>query len=187
MTKLQSAQTINNPLKNSALIVIDIQRGLFNKSIPIFQEDKFLSNVNYLIDKAHASNVPIIFIQHSNDTILIYGSNDWQFHPDLHLTDGDELIHKIHGNAFEETRLGDYLQSKQVNQLVITGLVTHGCVKSTTIGALDLGYEVVLTQDGHSNYSKDAENIITEWNKKLASSGAEVKPTKEIDFSVRIN
>jgi len=61
-------------------------------------------------------------------------------------------------------------------------LVAHGCVKSTTSGALDLGYKVILVEDGHSSYSKDASELITRWNKKLSEMGAVLKKSEEIYF-----
>jgi nicotinamidase-related amidase len=67
-------------------------------------------------------------------------------------------------------------------RLVITGLVTHGCVKATCIGAKDLGYKVVLVRDGHSNYRKDAAKIIEEWNQRLGDGGVELLSTHEISF-----
>ena len=172
----------NNLPEKYALLVIDIQKGLFNKSTPIYKADQFLRNVNLLIKKARENDMPIVYIQHSNPKGLVYGSNDWRLHPDLHPSKNDDLIHKLQGNAFEGTPLHQLLQSKNVNQLVICGLVTHGCVKSTTIGALDLGYKVILVEDGHSSYSKDAADLITKWNNKLSDMGTELKETDKINF-----
>ena len=92
------------------------------------------------------------------------------------------MIHKKHGNAFEETFLGDLLQSKSVNSLVITGLVPVVCAKATSLGALETGYQVTLVKDGHSNYSKDAPDLIEKWNQKLSENGVVVKSAEEIKF-----
>jgi nicotinamidase-related amidase len=66
--------------------------------------------------------------------------------------------------------------------VVVTGLVTHGCVKSSCIGAHELGYEVVLVADGHSSYSKDASKLIAEWNEKLSQGGVVVRAAEEVQF-----
>jgi nicotinamidase-related amidase len=166
----------------SALLIIDVQKGLFNQSGPIYNAEILLQNINLLVSKAKTHQIPIIYIQHSNDSILVYGSDAWQFHPAISPTENDYLIHKKHGNAFEETSLREILQSKSVNTLVITGLVTHGCVKATILGAIDLGYSVILVEDGHSNYSKDAPHLIDKWNQKLSKSGVKILKTNEIDF-----
>jgi len=182
MAKSKSKKLLDEGPEIKALLVIDVQKGLFNKTIPIYKADNLLNIINLLVGKAHDNDVPVIYIQHSNDTILAYGSDDWHLHSDIKPTDKDFLIHKKHGNAFEETSLGDLLQSKSVNSLIITGLVTHGCVKATTIGALDLGNKVILVEDGHSSYSKDASELITKWNEKLSDLGAVLKKSNEIYF-----
>ena len=151
-------------------------------STPIYQAEELLNNITILIEKAHDKNVPVVYIQHSNPGALAFGSEDWQIHPNLHLTDNDLLIHKKQGNSFEGTSLEELLDSKSINSIVVTGLVTHGCVKATCVGALELGYQVVLVGDGHSSYSKDAPDLIIKWNQNLREMGAKIRNTPEIDF-----
>jgi len=78
--------------------------------------------------------------------------------------------------------LGETLRSLHVDTVVVTGLVTHGCVKATSIGAQEAGLDVILVQDGHSSFSKDAAKLIEEWNEKLSARHITVKPTSEIMF-----
>ena len=74
------------------------------------------------------------------------------------------------------------MTSRGIGRVIVTGLVTHGCVKATCLGALALGYAVTLAADGHSSYSKDAAPLIEEWNRKLGEAGASVMPTSQIAF-----
>jgi nicotinamidase/pyrazinamidase len=46
------------------------------------------------------------------------------------------------------TGLGDYLKSKGVAKIFLMGLATDYCVKFSTIDAIDLGFEVVVIEDG---------------------------------------
>jgi nicotinamidase-related amidase len=69
-----------------------------------------------------------------------------------------------------------------VTRVVVTGLVTHGCVRVTSLGAKEAGYEVTLVGDAHSSYHKQAAEVIAEWNQKLAAQGVEVRTTEEISF-----
>jgi hypothetical protein len=82
----------------------------------------------------------VIYIQHASDRVLPFGSADWQLHPRLHPGEGDLIVHKQHGNAFEDTFLHRELAARSVGRVIVTGLVTHGCVKATCKGALALGY-----------------------------------------------
>ncbi len=166
----------------TALLVIDVQDGLFHKSTPIYKANELLKNIHSLIERAHQGGALVIFIQHNSEKVLPWGSSEWQLHPDIQLQPGDVLVQKQHGNAFEETSLEGELHDRDIRQLVICGLVTHGCVKATCQGAIDSGYQVILVQDAHSSYSKDAARLIEEWNQKLGTAGAVVAATEEIRF-----
>ena len=168
----------------TALLVIDLQQGLFRKSTPIYRAGVLLDAIDALIGRARAAAAPVIIIQHASDKVLPFGSEDWQLHPRLRRGEGDLIVHKQHGNAFEDTALHAELGARGIGRLIVTGLVTHGCVKATCLGALELGYDVVLAEDGHSSYSKDAAKLIEEWNRKLAAAGAVVVPAAQIEFEV---
>lgn len=174
---------MKTPVK-TALLVIDIQKELFEKSTPIHQAGELLDNICALINQAHNALVPVFFIQHSSEKILIQGTEGWQFHPRLKPQTKDYIIQKHHGNSFEKTNLGNELENLGIQQLVITGLVTHGCVKATCLGAQELGYEVILVEDGHSNYHIKAQEVIAEWNKKLSLGGIRLVKTAEVCFDV---
>ncbi len=163
-----------------ALLVIDVQKGLFDKSTPIYDASKLLENINALVDCAHRAGVPVFYVQHANDSWLAPGSDGWQLHAGLRLLDVDCAIQKRHGSAFQGTGLGKELEARAIRRVVVTGLVTHGCVKATCLDAKRLGYGVILVKDGHSNFNKQAADVIAEWNQKLSERGAELKSTQEL-------
>lgn len=171
---------------HSVLMVIDVQQGLFGKSTPIYRADSLLNTLAMLIDRAHASGWLVVYVQHASDKVLPFGSDDWQLHARLHPGPKDLVIHKQHGNAFEDTPLHAALAERGIGRgsgrVVVTGLVTHGCVKATCLGALELGYSVTLVADAHSSYSKDAARLIEEWNRKLGEAGAQVMPASQVTF-----
>jgi nicotinamidase-related amidase len=165
-----------------ALLVIDVQQGLFRKPTKIYEADELLATINELVERAHAEGAPVFYVQHSSEKVLPWGSDDWQLHPALHRTNADRIIHKLKGDAFEGTELDGELASLGIGAVVVTGLVTHGCVKSSCVGAHDLGYRVVLVADGHSSYSKDASKLIEEWNEKLSHGIADLRTAREVEF-----
>ena len=167
-----------------ALLVIDVQKGLFERSAPIHRADELLSNINVLVDRAHQAGATVIYIQHYNKTSLLKDSNAWRLHPRLQPIEGDVVIHKQHGNAFEETSIDTELSQRGIGRIVVTGLVTQGCVKATCIGGKESGYKVTLVRDGHSNMNKRAAKTIEEWNRKLSHGIAELKWHHELDFSM---
>ncbi len=165
-----------------AMLVIDVQQGLFAKSTPIYKADELLSHIGTLVDRAHRAGAPVFYVQHSAQKWLVKGSDEWQLHPRLHPLDADHIVHKCHGNAFEGTTLQEELEALRIRRLVVTSLVTHGCVRATCMGAHQLGYPVILVSDGHSSFHKQAGKLIEEWNQKLSEGGVELKSTRQINF-----
>lgn len=94
------------------------------------------------------------------------------------------VIDKTRYSAFAEPRLLDHLQAREADGLIITGSETDVCVLASVLGAVDLGYRVIVVRDAicsssdeghdallqvyHRRYSEqietaDAETILSRW------------------------
>jgi nicotinamidase-related amidase len=131
---------------NSALMVIDMQRGVVADA---FEVDRVIGNINTLVERARGAQVPVIWVQHSDDE-LTEGSDSWQYVDDLQRSDDEPLVHKQYGDSFEETDLESILADRQVGHLVVTGAQTDACIRSTLHGALARGYDATLVTDAHT-------------------------------------
>ena len=183
MSKPAKRDTLPEGRTAAALLVIDVQKELFAKSTPIFQADRLLKNINALVARAHQAGAPVFYVQHCAERFLVKGSEGWELHPQMCPTTADGSIYKKKGSALEGTVLGQEMEKKNVGHVVIAGLVTHGCVKTTSLDALRLGYQVTLVSDGHSSYSKQAAEMIEQWNNRLQKAGARLRTTAEFDFA----
>jgi nicotinamidase-related amidase len=167
----------------TALLVIDVQRALFTRPTPIFEASKLIQNIKDLVERAHLYGVKVIYVQHANQSILKEGTEGWQIHPGLVPADKDTVIQKTQGNTFLGTQLQSVLEAYRVENLLITGLVSHQCVKATSLGGIEKGYKVYLIERGHSNYRKDAESVIKQVQEELEDAGVIIVSTGELDFS----
>ena len=167
-----------------ALLVIDLQQGIFENATPIHKADEMLDNINLLVERAHQAEVPVIYIQHSGKKSLIRGTKSWRFHPRIRPQRNDLLLHKTVGNAFEGTTLNKTLKGMNITSLVACGLVTHGCVRATCQGALKLGYNLTLAEDAHSIFSKQVQKVKDNLNEKMREKNAVVLPTSQISFRI---
>ena len=131
---------------NTALVVIDVQNGVVANA---HNRDGVIANINTLIDKARAEDVPVIWVQHSDEG-LPADSEDWQYVPELVRLDSEPLVHKHYGDSFEETELEDQLAKRGVGRLVVAGAQTDACIRSTLHGALVRGYDATLVSDAHT-------------------------------------
>jgi nicotinamidase-related amidase len=131
---------------NTALLVIDVQKGVVANA---HDRDGVIANINTLVDKARAEDVPVVWVQHSDDE-LPKGSEPWEYVPELMRRDSEPLVHKSYGDSFEDTDLESLLSERAVGRLVVTGAQTDACIRSTIHGAMARGYDVTLVGDAHT-------------------------------------
>jgi len=139
MTTLQ-----NRP--NTALLVVDVQNGVVEGA---HDRDGVVANVGSLVEKARRENVPVVWVQHS-DQGLARGSDDWQIVPELDPSDTEPLVEKNYGDSFEDTELESVLSRLGVGRLVVVGAQTDACIRSTLHGAFVRGYDATLVSDAHT-------------------------------------
>lgn len=166
----------------TALLVIDVQRALFTRPNPIYKAKQLIETINILVDRSHLFGVKVIYVQHANQSFLKKGTEGWQFHPGLSRGEVDSLIQKKQGNAFLDTPLQSELEVRGIQNLLITGLVTQGCIRATCLGGLERGYRISLVEDGHSNYNQEAAAVIEKWQKELELAGVEIISKDRIEF-----
>ncbi|MGW2637000.1 isochorismatase family protein [Streptomyces sp. NPDC001348] len=131
---------------NTALLVIDVQNGVMAGA---HNRDGVIANIDTLVGRARAEDVPVIWVQHSDDH-LERDSETWQYVPELFRHDAEPVVHKTYGDSFEDTRLEALLAERRVGRLVVTGAQTDACIRSTLHGAFVRGYDVTLVADAHT-------------------------------------
>lgn len=131
---------------NTALLVIDVQNGVVSGA---HKRDGVIANINILVDKARAEDVPVVWVQHSSDE-LPQGSEVWEFVPELVRGESEPLVHKTYGDSFEDTDLESILADRGVGRLIVTGAQTDACIRSTLHGAVVRGYDATLVGDAHT-------------------------------------
>ena len=131
---------------NTALLVIDVQNGVMANAL---NRDEVIANINTLLDRARAEDIPVLWVQHSDDD-LPRDSESWQYVPELVRRDSEPLVHKNYGDSFEETDLEELLAQRGVGRLIVTGAQTDACIRSTIHGGLVRGYDVTLVGDAHT-------------------------------------
>jgi nicotinamidase-related amidase len=150
-----------------ALLVIDMQVGLFEGDPPRHDADGVVRCINEVAGVVRATGGMVIFIQHEDDGGLKRDTQGWEILPALERTDTDLLVRKQACDSFYETELADLLEQHGARQLIITGCATDFCVDTTIRAAASRNYEVVVVKDAHTTKDRshlDAESIITHHN-----------------------
>lgn len=173
----------------SALLVIDVQKGLFEPTP--FDADQVISRINGLAARARKSGAPVIFIQHETapGSALGHGSSGWDLLGSVQVEPDDHFTRKTTPDSFLKTRLEELLKKLQVTHLVVSGYATEFCVDTTTRRAAALGYQVTLAADAHTTHDKphaNGETIRAHHNATLpamASFGVTIKALSSEDIA----
>jgi nicotinamidase-related amidase len=131
---------------NTALLVVDVQNGVVGGA---HERDAVVANIARLVETARRQGAPVVWVQHFSDE-LPRGSERWQIVGELAPSQGEPLVEKTYGDAFEETSLEALLSDLRVGRLVVAGAQTDACIRSTLHGALMRGYDVTLVSDAHT-------------------------------------
>ena len=168
-----------------ALLIIDMQTGLYDGPEKPHAREQLLATINQLIQRARNANAPIFVAQHTGPagSPIAAGSPLWQVCHGLEVDKSrDYLFNKTRPSCFLGTDLEQQLKAAQVSEVVVVGMKTQFCIDTTCRVAVELGFSVVLPKDAHScmdTPALKAEAIIEHHNATLA--GAFVKSVGAMD------
>ena len=140
----------------SVLMIVDVQNGVMGKCHNAAQT---IANVARTVERARASKVPVIWVQHESDE-LKRDSDAWQWVPELVPAADEVRIYKQFNSAFEQTDAGDALARLGATHIVLAGAQTNWCIRASAYGALERGYDLTLVQDAHTTSDLDVGNGI---------------------------
>ncbi|MED0970607.1 cysteine hydrolase family protein [Bacillus paramycoides] len=157
-----------------ALIVIDVQAGMYTAGMPVHNGEKLLETLQGLIQECRSNSIPVIYVQHNGpkDHPLEKGTDGWKVHAAIAPQEGDSIVEKTTPDSFNKTTLNEVLQEKGIEHVIISGMQTQYCVDTTTRRAFSEGYKVTLVSDAHSTFDTDvlrAEDIVKHHNVVLGS------------------
>jgi nicotinamidase-related amidase len=189
----QDSKSSEPPMRvKSVLLVVDAQVGVLSS---IWDSKRVIGNLEKLVGKARSAGVPVIWVQHSDNDELKYGSEGWKLAPNFVPTTAETVIHKKYNSSFANTDLDQRLKALGVSRIVLAGALTNWCVRSTAYAAVDRGYNLSLVGDAHSTESLKfpggktvpAESIVADLNAvfewvSVPNVRTEVQKTVDVTF-----
>lgn len=117
-------------MTDTAVIVVDMQRGLVQRATPAYRLDDVVSGINRLTAAARAARAPVCFVQHDGDAAddIVPGTPGWELHRGLVVEAGDWRIRKRMSDAFHDTPLAAQLDRHGIRSVLICGYATEFCV-----------------------------------------------------------
>jgi maleamate amidohydrolase len=155
---------LRRPGERPALLVIDMSLR--------FTTDRYtagssavagavIRHLQPLLAQARASRIPVIY---STTTPRVTRAQQGQWgpsteangaadpeasriHPEVEPVPGEEVVWKIPPSAFLHTDLPSLLTHYQADTVIVTGLVTSGCVRATAVDAFSHNYAVLVPEE----------------------------------------
>lgn len=147
-------------MENTALLIIDVQNDYFpGGKMTLEKAEQAAKNTRSVLEYFRKNNLPVIHIQHisTNDgaTFFLPATGGAKIHHLVLPMEDEKVIVKHFPNSFRETDLLNYLQSKKIKNLVITGMMTDVCVESTTRAAFDFGFTNTIIGDATATRNRE--------------------------------
>lgn len=146
------------------IIVVDLSLGFTDPSSPLACDVRSVVPATArLLADARAAGLPIAFtaIAFQVDlsdggawlrkfpamNVLVDGSRLVQVDPELGMRPGDKLIVKRGASGFHGTDLAEWLHHQGVDCVVVVGASTSGCVRATSVDAVQGGWPTFVVSD----------------------------------------
>ncbi len=150
--------------KRPALLLIDFVRGYFDRSCDLYAGvEEALASALRIREVAHAAGIPVIltnvvyhpraidggrFFEKSKPLRYFLAGNPMGSWPDGLQPREDELvISKQYPSAFFGTSLASTLTSLGVDNVILTGLTTSGCVRASCVDAMSHGFITTVVRE----------------------------------------
>lgn len=129
-------------INDSALVIIDAQNTYCEGIMKLDGVDEALSECKKLLDRFRAAGRPVFHIRHDAGPGTPYDVSApiGQIADIVAPIEGEAVITKNYPSSFVQTELDELLKKADVNNLILTGFMSHMCVNSTARGAFSLGY-----------------------------------------------
>jgi nicotinamidase-related amidase len=156
------------------LLVIDMLNDFFEEGPLAERRADLVRSINDLVNVFRRGNLPIIWVRQEfapdlNDAFLelrklgkgvtIAGTKGCQILPELDCRPKDYIIVKRRYSAFWGTGLDGILSAQDPDPLVVAGVNTHACVRTTVIDAYQRDYHIVLALDCIASYDSEHHDV----------------------------
>lgn len=147
---------------NALLLVIDMQVDFFRHERLSKKQPALMAHVNSLVSTARTAHVPVIWVRQefspdlgdaslevkrTGTRVVIAGTPGAASLPGLEVGPDDHLIIKKRYSAFFGTDLDGILQGMKCTTIIVAGVNTHACIRTTVVDAYQRDYDVILARD----------------------------------------
>jgi nicotinamidase-related amidase len=143
--------------EDTALIVIDVQKGLDEPYWGVRNNPEAEENMARLLEAWRRHGQPIYYIQHRSKNPKSPLRPDYSGNEIKDIVKpqpGEPVLHKTENSAFIGTDLEARLRANGQSTVVLTGLTTDHCVSTTARMAANLGFDTIVVSDATATFDR---------------------------------
>ena len=171
-----------------ALIIVDMLNDFVHGKLANPKAQAIIQPLQRLLNHAREEGWVVVFsndAHHPDDPELriwgphaMEGTPEAEVIPELAPREGEIISPKRVYGAFDGTGLGEQLQERGVDEVVITGQHTHICVRHSSYGAQTHGYRITVPRDAVCGFEGVNEEEALDYLKM--AYGAEITSVGEL-------
>lgn len=171
-------------MQRPILLVIDILND-FLEGWEFARKNELICATNELVQIMRKASRPVLWVRQEfepdlSDAFLemrtkrirvtVKGTQGAQIISELAVAPTDTVIVKKRYSAFFGTKLDEILQRLQPDALVLAGVNTHACIRTTAIDAYQRDWPVILASDCIGSYDSEHHDVSLKYMKdKIAT------------------
>lgn len=135
---------------NAALVVVDMQNGIDRATLGRRNNPDAERNIETLLAAWRTSGRPVVHVRHisrSPESIFWPGQSGAEFQPRFAPLAHEHVVEKNVPDAFAATGLERWLRVRDIDQVVIVGVITNNSVEATARSAGNLGFSATVVSD----------------------------------------
>lgn len=172
--------------KSPALVLVDFAQAYFDPACPLYAGvDDALASALRIRQAAHAQGIPVVLTEVTYQrgginggrffekakplAAFVKGQATAEFAKGLVPLDNEIIVSKQYPSAFFGTSLASTLTALGVDNVVLTGLTTSGCVRASCIDSMSHGFITTVVADACGDrHSAPHEANLFDMNAKYA-------------------
>ena len=171
-------------MSKTILLIVDVQKGMLLDNP--FDWNTVIENISRLIKACRKNKIEVVYVQHDDPPgeLFVPGTLHWEIVDAIRPSPGEKIFRKKFNSAFRGTQLKEYLDSKGVDTIILTGLQTEYCIDTTCKVAFEFGYKLIMPEKTNTTVkgkTLPAETICKFYNEDIFRDRfARILPVTEV-------
>ena len=141
----------------TALLIIDMQKGMLSPTLPPRNNVEAEDNIARLLAAWRARDQPVVLVRHisrSATSVFAPGQSGAEFQERFTPRAHEHIVEKNVPYAFINTGLERWLHARGIRHVVIAGVSTNNSAEATARTAGNLGFSAVVVADACFTFDK---------------------------------